>query len=132
MMIVVALCGNVLLGRREPMTAENQRANIQRAAAALAALVAAGHSGRDHPRQRAAGGLLALQADASPDPPFPLDAESAGMIGYVSRHPVSVAIEATFSGRARRTVAYENVVEYPGLGIEATLDGRRCRLGRMP
>jgi Cu2+-exporting ATPase len=32
---------------------------------------------------------------------------------------------------SRKRLPYENVVEHPGLGIEATLDGRRCRLGRM-
>ncbi|WP_455273710.1 heavy metal translocating P-type ATPase [Rhizobium herbae] len=59
------------------------------------------------------------------------DVAMAASLASASRHPVSVAIEAAFSGRARRTVAYKNVVEYPGLGVEATLDGRRCRLGRM-
>lgn len=44
MKIVVALGGNALLRRGEPMTAENQRANIRRAAAVLARLIAAGHS----------------------------------------------------------------------------------------
>ena len=38
MRIVVALGGNALLQRGEPMTAEKQRANVRRAAAALAPL----------------------------------------------------------------------------------------------
>ncbi|TIU99393.1 MAG: carbamate kinase, partial [Mesorhizobium sp.] len=44
MLIVVALGGNALLRRGEPMTAGNQRANIVRAAAVLADLVGEGHS----------------------------------------------------------------------------------------
>ncbi|WP_440981955.1 carbamate kinase [Shinella sumterensis] len=86
MKIVVALGGNALLKRGEAMTAENQRANICRAAAALAELVAAGHSLVITHGNGPQVGLLALQSAATPEPPFPLDvldAESAGMIGYV-------------------------------------------------
>ena len=55
MRIVVALGGNALLQRGEPMTAEAQRANVRNAAEALAPI-----SPRDHelvisPRQRPAG-----------------------------------------------------------------------------
>jgi Cu2+-exporting ATPase len=59
------------------------------------------------------------------------DLAMAASLAAFSRHPVSVAIDAAFSGRSRQGVTYEHVVEYPGLGIEATLDGRCCRLGRM-
>ncbi|PDQ23110.1 carbamate kinase [Mesorhizobium sanjuanii] len=87
MLIVVALGGNALLRRSEPMTAGNQRANIVRAASVLAELVAAGHSIVITHGNGPQVGLLALQAAASPgDGAFPLDvlgAESAGMIGYV-------------------------------------------------
>jgi carbamate kinase len=86
MRIVVALGGNALLKRGEPMTAENQRANIRRAALALAALVRASHDLVITHGNGPQVGLLALQAAASSDAPFPLDvldAESAGMIGYV-------------------------------------------------
>lgn len=40
MRVVVALGGNALLKRGEPMTAEVQRANVRKAAAALADLAA--------------------------------------------------------------------------------------------
>lgn len=86
MRIVVALGGNALLRRGEPMTAENQRANIRKAASVLAEIAAAGHSLVITHGNGPQVGLLALQAAASPQAPFPLDvldAESAGMIGYV-------------------------------------------------
>jgi carbamate kinase len=84
--VVVALGGNALLKRGEPMTAEVQRANVRVAAEALAELVS------DHEIVVAHGngpqvGLLALQAAAYKDvAPYPLDvlgAESEGMIGYL-------------------------------------------------
>ena len=96
MRIVVALGGNALLRRGEPMTAENQRANIRRAAAVLAELVAAGHSLVITHGNGPQVGLLALQAAASPDAPFPLDvldAESAGMIGYVLQQELGNVIK---------------------------------------
>lgn len=86
MLIVVALGGNALLKRGEPQEADTQRANIAKAAAALAPLA------RDHRLVITHGngpqvGLLALQAAAyTPVKPYPLDvlgAESEGMIGYV-------------------------------------------------
>jgi carbamate kinase len=86
MRIVVALGGNALLKRGEPMTAENQRANVRRAAVELAELVKAGHSLVVTHGNGPQVGLLALQAAAMPGTPFPLDildAETAGMIGYV-------------------------------------------------
>jgi carbamate kinase len=86
MLIVVALGGNALLRRGEPMTAENQRANVIRAASALATLIGEGHSLVITHGNGPQVGLLALQSAASPDGAFPLDvlgAESAGMIGYM-------------------------------------------------
>ena len=86
MRILVALGGNALLRRGEPMTAEAQRANVQIAAAALAAI----HPGNELVITHGNGpqvGLLALQ-DAAYDPEndFPLDvlgAQTEGMIGYM-------------------------------------------------
>lgn len=86
MRIVVALGGNALLKRGEPMTPDIQRANVKLAARALAP-IAAGHelvlSHGNGPQV----GLLALQAAACQDSePYPLDvlgAQSEGMIGYL-------------------------------------------------
>lgn len=86
MRIVVALGGNALLKRGEPMTAEAQHTNVQIAAVALADLA------RDHQIIVAHGngpqvGLMALRSNAyAPDNPWPLDilgAETEGMIGYL-------------------------------------------------
>lgn len=84
--LVVALGGNALLKRGEPLDASIQRANIASAAASLS--VAA----RDHCLVVTHGngpqvGLLALQNEAYREvAPYPLDvlgAETEGMIGYV-------------------------------------------------
>ncbi|MDX8482420.1 carbamate kinase [Mesorhizobium sp. VK24D] len=87
MLIVAALGGNALLRRGEPMTAENQRSNVKRAASVLAALIGEGHSLVITHGNGPQVGLLALQsAAASKEGAFPLDvlgAESAGMIGYM-------------------------------------------------
>ncbi|HSS92646.1 MAG TPA: carbamate kinase [Candidatus Dormibacteraeota bacterium] len=84
--IVIALGGNALLRRSEPMTAEVQRRNVVRAAQAIAPLAG------EHRLVIAHGngpqvGLLALLADSYPEvDPYPLDilgAETEGMIGYM-------------------------------------------------
>jgi carbamate kinase len=86
MRIIIALGGNALLKRGEALTAENQRANVRTAAAALAPLA------QEHELIISHGngpqvGLLALQGAAyKPDEAFPLDvlgAQTEGMIGYV-------------------------------------------------
>jgi len=95
MRVVVALGGNALLKRGEPMTAEVQRANVRKAATALADLA------REHDIVVAHGngpqvGLLALQAAAYKDvAPYPLDilgAESVGMIGYLVEQELANAL----------------------------------------
>lgn len=86
MRIVVALGGNALLRRGEPMTAAAQRANTRVAAEALAQI----HTGNEIVVTHGNGpqvGLLALQGAAyKPDEAYPLDvlgAETEGMIGYM-------------------------------------------------
>jgi carbamate kinase len=86
MRIVVALGGNALLRRGEPMTAEAQRANVKIAATALAAIQPGNEMLITHGNGPQVG-LLALQGNAyKPDELFPLDvlgAETEGMIGYM-------------------------------------------------
>ena len=86
MRIVVALGGNALLRRGEPMTAENQRANIRTATEQIAKI----HPGNELVIAHGNGpqvGLLSLQAlSYKPDEAYPLDvlgAETEGMIGYM-------------------------------------------------
>lgn len=86
MRIVVALGGNALLRRGEPMTAEVQRHNVRLAAQALAPLADAHELVISHGNGPQVG-LLALQAAALDDvEPYPLDvlgAQTEGMIGYL-------------------------------------------------
>ena len=86
MRIVVALGGNALLRRSDPMTTEVQRHNIQIAAQALAPL-AAQHSLIVVHGNGPQVGLLSLQAEsyhgAEPYPLDVLDAGTQGMIGYL-------------------------------------------------
>jgi carbamate kinase len=86
MRIVVALGGNALLKRGEPMTAEVQRANVRVAAEAIAPVAQAHQVVISHGNGPQVG-LLALQGAAyKPDEAFPLDvlgAETEGMIGYM-------------------------------------------------
>ena len=84
--IVVALGGNALLKRTDPMTADAQRANIRIAARALAPLTGTCELVLAHGNGPQVG-LLALQAAAYTDAePFPLDvlgAQTQGMIAYM-------------------------------------------------
>jgi carbamate kinase len=86
MRVVVALGGNALLKRGEPMTSDVQRANIRVAAQALAPLVKDNQLVITHGNGPQVG-LLALQGAAyKPDEAYPLDvlgAETEGMIGYM-------------------------------------------------
>lgn len=86
MRIVIALGGNALLKRGEPLTAKNQRLNVRKAAEAIAPLA------KDHELIISHGngpqvGLLALQSsEYSKNEIFPLDvlgAQTEGMIGYM-------------------------------------------------
>lgn len=86
MRIVVALGGNALLRRGQPMTAANQRANVRIAAEGLAPIALEHQLVVTHGNGPQVG-LLALQGAAfHPDDAFPLDvlgAETEGLIGYL-------------------------------------------------
>jgi carbamate kinase len=86
MRVVVALGGNALLKRGEPMTADVQRANIKIAAKALAPIAKKHELVISHGNGPQVG-LLALQGAAyKPDEAYPLDvlgAQTEGMIGYM-------------------------------------------------
>jgi carbamate kinase len=86
MRVVIALGGNALLRRGQPMTEQNQRDNVKVAVRSLAAIAREHHLVITHGNGPQVG-LLALQAAAYCDvAPYPLDvlgAESEGMIGYL-------------------------------------------------
>ena len=86
MRILVALGGNALLRRGEPMTADVQRENVRTAAQALAPVAGQHELVLSHGNGPQVG-LLALQAAAYEDvEPYPLDvlgAQTEGMIGYM-------------------------------------------------
>jgi carbamate kinase len=86
MLVVLALGGNALLQRGQPMTEQQQRENVKKAAKALADVA------REHTIVITHGngpqvGLLALQSAAYTEvEPYPLDAlgaQTEGMIGYL-------------------------------------------------
>src|SRR4051794_9865158 len=91
MRIVIALGGNALLRRGEPMTAAPQRANIRTAAESIAEVVVPGNEIVIAHGNGPQVGLLALQAAAYHDlahgvASYPLDvlgAQTEAMIGYV-------------------------------------------------
>ena len=86
MRVVVALGGNALLRRGQPLTAENQRANARAACRALAPVALEHELVVSHGNGPQVG-LLALQGAAYPDvEAYPLDvlgAQTEGMIGYI-------------------------------------------------
>lgn len=92
MRVVVAIGGNALLRRGEPLDAATQRRNAGTAAASIAALAA------DHQIVLVHGngpqvGLLALQSVAyEAVAPYPLDilgAETEGMVGYILQQEIA-------------------------------------------
>ncbi len=93
--LVVALGGNALQRRGEPLDADRQRRNVARAAEVLATMA------KDHDIVVTHGngpqiGLLALQAAACAQVPmYPLDvlgAESEGLIGYMIEQELSARL----------------------------------------
>jgi carbamate kinase len=110
MRIVVALGGNALLRRGEPMEASIQREHVEAAARAVASIA------REHEVVLTHGngpqvGLLALQSEAYHSVhPYPLDvlgAESEGMIGYLLQQ----ALANELPGREIATVLTEVLVD---------------------
>src|SRR6187549_120977 len=91
MRIVVALGGNALLKRGEPMTADHQRRNVRVAAGSLARIAEEHELVISHGNGPQVG-LLALQGAAYKDvEAYPLDvlgAETQGMIGYLVEQEV--------------------------------------------
>ncbi len=87
MRVVIALGGNALAKRGEPMTIANQRENVRLAAQAIGAVSNAGHDVVVTHGNGPQVGLLALQAssyDAVSGYPFDvLGAATEGMIGYL-------------------------------------------------
>jgi carbamate kinase len=108
--LVVALGGNALLRRGEPLTAEIQRRHAAEAMAAVAELAETHDVVLTHGNGPQVG-LLALQASAYTDvPPYPLDvlgAESEGMIGYV----LEQELQNRLPGRVAVTVLTQVVVD---------------------
>jgi carbamate kinase len=95
MRVVVALGGNALLQRGQPLTAENQRENARVACEAIAPLAL------EHELVLAHGngpqvGLLALQGAAYKDvevyPLDVLDAQTEGLIGYILEQELGNAL----------------------------------------
>jgi carbamate kinase len=93
MLVVLALGGNALLRRGQPLDAELQRRNLLEAVAQAVAPIARQHQVIITHGNGPQIGLLALQAAAYKDVrPYPLDvlgAESEGMIGYLIEQALS-------------------------------------------
>ena len=135
MLVVVALGGNALLRRGEPLDAGTQRRNVQSAAAAIAVIA------REHRVVITHGngpqiGMLALQSQSAPlAAPYPLDvlgAESEGMIGYM----LEQALENQLPGRALATLLTQVIIDSddvafvrPTKPIGPVYDSREC--GRL-
>lgn len=98
MRIVIALGGNALLRRSDPMTTDAQRHNVEIAARAIAPL-AAEHSVVVVHGNGPQVGLLSLQAEAyagaEPYPLDVLDAGTQGMIGYLIQQELRSLLPAT-------------------------------------
>jgi carbamate kinase len=112
MRIVVALGGNALLKRGEPLTEVNQRANVRRAAEAIAPLCAAGNELIITHGNGPQVGLLALQSAAGPAGTQQsldvLSAETEGMLGYLIEQELRNAL---LSGREVASVLSQLIVD---------------------
>ena len=98
MKLVVAIGGNALLRRGQELSAENQLANIRRAAAQLARVAAAHELVLTHGNGPQVG-LLALQSAAySKGESYPLDvlgAQTDGMLGYLLEQELANLLPAS-------------------------------------
>ena len=86
MLIVVALGGNALLQRGQPMTADMQRGNIRIAAQALAPVAKQHQLVLSHGNGPQVGLIALQQASYKQVEPYPFDvlgAQTEGMIGYM-------------------------------------------------
>jgi carbamate kinase len=90
--VVIALGGNALLQRGEPVSAENQRKNMRTAGASIAEVAREHHVVLTHGNGPQVG-LLALQeasySDLFQNPLDVLGAETEGMIGYLIEQELS-------------------------------------------
>jgi len=125
MRLVIALGGNALLRRGEPMTPDTQRANVRVAVQAIAPIILRNEVVITHGNGPQIG-LLALQQTsvAAPDR-FPLDvlgAETEGMIGYLIEQELDNALPsgkpvASLLTRVvvdRRDPAFHNPTKFVG------------------
>ncbi|CAB3656168.1 Carbamate kinase 1 [Paraburkholderia phenoliruptrix] len=98
MRVLIALGGNALLRRGEPLTMARQIANVRRAALQISKLADRNELVVAHGNGPQVG-LLAMQAAAAhPQDTAPLDvldAESEGMIGYLLEQELANALPAT-------------------------------------
>ena len=86
MRIVIALGGNALLRRGQPMTVDNQRENVATACAKIAEVVPGNEVVVAHGNGPQVGLLALQQAAYDAVAPYPLDvlgAETEAMIGYL-------------------------------------------------
>ena len=135
MRIVVALGGNALLRRSDPMTTQVQRRNIQIAAQALAPLAAQHslivvHGNGPHV------GLLSLQAESHGAEPYPLDSTCATRVQARPASDSRKAISRLVTTTVRSAVS-NSVIGIP-CRIKTPVSGRRpdaatkatCRTGQ--
>ncbi len=98
MRVVVALGGNALLRRGQPMTVDNQLSNVKLAASAIAPICNGDHEIIITHGNGPQVGLLALQNANDPESRrFTLDilcAETEGMIGYLVERELMNAVES--------------------------------------
>ena len=110
MLVVVALGGNALLRRGEPISAERQRRNIALAADAIAEIAKEHRLVVTHGNGPQIGRLAEMRTGSRNDEAFPLDvlgAESQGMIGY----EIESELSARLPGREIATLLTQTVVD---------------------